>query len=62
MIMFLIGFAVAWFLLGIFFYTRDGSGGWSIWNTAWDTVLMMLPAIPIILFVEIIQEKIHKNS
>lgn len=62
MIMFLIGFAVAWFLLGIFFYTRDGSGSWSIWETSWDTILMMLPAVPIILLIEIIQEKIHKNS
>ena len=43
MMMFIIGFVVAWFLLGIFFYTRDGSGGWSIWETSWDTILMMLP-------------------
>lgn len=62
MIMFSIGFVVAWFLLGVFFYTREGSGGWSIWKNSWDTILMIFPAIPIILVVEIIQKEIHKNS
>ena len=61
MIMFIIGFVAAWFLLGVFFYLREGSGGWSIWGNSWDTVLMMLPAIPVILLIEIIQEKILKK-
>ena len=56
MMMFIIGFVVAWFMLGMFFYVRDGAGGWSIWDTAWDTILMMLPAIPIILLIEFLQE------
>lgn len=58
MFMFIIGFIVAWFALGLFFYFRDNKGGWSIWNTGWDTVAMMLPAIPVVLLVEIIEEKI----
>ena len=61
MIMFTIGFVIAWLLLGIFFYVRDGSGGWSIWETSWDTILIMLPAIPTVLLIEIIQEKILKK-
>jgi len=63
MLMFIIGFLVAWFLLGILFYARDGAGGWSIWmDSYWDIVLMMLPAIPAILLIKFIQEKISKNS
>ena len=61
MMMFIIGFVVAWFVLGAFFYVRDSAGGWSIWNTAWDTILMMLPAIPIILLIEFLQEKFKKR-
>ena len=61
MIMFTIGFMIAWFLLGVFFYVRDGSGSWSIWETSWDTILIMLPAIPTMLLIEIIQEKILKK-
>ena len=61
MMMFVIGFVAAWLLLGIFFYVREGAGGWSIWENKWDTVLMMLPAIPVILLIEIIGEKILKK-
>jgi len=61
MIMFTIGFVVAWFLLGIFFYVRESKGGWSIWAHNWDTIIMMLPAIPIILLIEIIEEKVLKK-
>jgi len=61
MIMFTIGFVVAWFLLGIFFYMRESKGGWSIWAHNWDTIIMMLPAIPIILLIEIIEEKVLKK-
>lgn len=32
MFMFAAGFTIAWFLLGIFFYFREGSGSWSIWG------------------------------
>lgn len=59
--MFVIGFVAAWVLLGIFFYAREGSGSWSIWGHSWDTILMMLPAIPLILITEIIQDKILKK-
>lgn len=59
--MFTIGFVVAWFLLGIFFYVRESKGGWSIWAHNWDTIIMMLPAIPIILLIEIIEEKVLKK-
>ena len=59
--MFVIGFVTAWLLLGIFFYVRSDAGGWSIWEHKWDTVLMMLPAIPVILLIEIVQEKILKK-
>lgn len=59
--MFVIGFVAAWLLLGIFFYVRDSAGGWSIWGNRWDTVLMMLPAIPFILLIEIIQKKFLKK-
>ena len=58
MFMFAIGFIIAWFLLGIFFYMREGSGSWSIWENHWDTIIMILPAIPVILLIEIIQEKL----
>lgn len=61
MMMFVIGFVAAWILLGIFFYVRSDVGGWSIWENKWDTVLMMLPAIPIILLIEIIGEKVLKK-
>lgn len=61
MLMFIIGFVAAWFLLGTFFYMREGAGGWSIWENKWDTIVMMLPAIPIILLIEIVQEKILKK-
>lgn len=61
MMMFVIGFVAAWLLLGIFFYVRDSKGSWSIWETKWDAVLMMLPAIPVILLIEIIEEKILKK-
>lgn len=61
MMMFVIGFVAAWLLLGIFFYVREGTGSWSIWENKWDTVLMMLPAIPVILLIEIIGEKILKK-
>lgn len=59
--MFVIGFVAAWLLLGIFFYAREGAGSWSIWENKWDTVLMMLPAVPVILLIEIIGEKILKK-
>ena len=58
MFMFIIVFVVAWFVLVLFFYFRDSKGGWSIWNTGWDTIVMMLPAVPVVLLVEIIEEKI----
>lgn len=61
MIMFVVGFVIAWFLLGVFFYVREGSGGWSIWENKWDTILMMLPAVPVILLIEIIGEKVLKK-
>jgi hypothetical protein len=61
MMMFVIGFVAAWLVLGIFFYVREGAGGWSIWEHQWDTVLMMLPAIPVILLIEIIEEKVLKK-
>lgn len=61
MLMFIIGFVIAWLLLGIFFYMREGVGSWSIWEHKWDTVLMMLPAIPVILLVEIVKAKILKK-
>jgi len=56
MLMFIIGFVVAWILLGIFFYVRESKGGWSIWEKKWDTILMMLPAIPVILLIDFIGE------
>lgn len=59
--MFVIGFVAAWLLLGIFFYVRSDVGGWSIWENKWDTVLMMLPAIPVILLIEIVEAKILKK-
>ena len=59
--MFVIGFVVAWLLLGIFFYVREGAGSWSIWTHNWDTLVMMLPAIPVLLLIEVIQEKILKK-
>ncbi len=59
--MFIIGFIAAWILLGIFFYVRSDVGGWSIWTHKWDTIMMMLPAIPFILLIEVIQEKILKK-
>ena len=61
MMMFVIGFVVAWILLGIFFYVRSDVGGWSIFSTSWDTVLMVLPAFPIILLIEFIEAKILKK-
>ena len=61
MMMFVIGFVAAWILLGIFFYVRSDVGGWSIFSTSWDTILMVLPAFPIILLIEIIGEKILKK-
>ena len=61
MIMFVIGFVAAWLLLGVFFYVREGAGGWSIWEHKWDTILMMLPAIPVILLIEIVEEKVLKK-
>lgn len=61
MMMFVIGFVAAWILLGIFFYMRDSAGSWSIWAHNWDTIVMMLPAIPIILLIEIIEEKVLKK-
>ena len=61
MLMLAIGFIIAWFLFGIFFYVREGAGGWSIWENTWDTIVIMLPAIPAILLIEIIQEKILKK-
>lgn len=57
MLMFIIGFVIAWLLLGIFFYLRESKGSWSIWAKRWDTILMILPAIPIILLIEVIKEK-----
>lgn len=59
MLMFIIGFVVAWILLGIFFYIREGKGGWSIWDKKWDTILMVLPAFPIIVIIESIEELRH---
>lgn len=59
--MLIIGFVIAWFLFGIFFYAREGAGGWSIWAHNWDTIVMMFPAIPIILLIEIVGEKILKK-
>ena len=61
MMMFVIGFVAAWLLLGIFFYVRSDVGGWSIFSTSWDTILVVLPAFPIILLVEIVEEKILKK-
>lgn len=61
MLMFVIGFVTAWLLLGIFFYVRDGASGWSIWEPTWDTIVMMLPAFPIILLIEFIEAKILKK-
>ena len=61
MMMFVIGFVAAWILLGIFFYVRSDVGGWSIFSTSWDTVLMVLPAFPIILLIEFIEAKILKK-
>lgn len=58
MLMFIIGFIVAWFAFGLFFYLRDSKGGWSIWDTEWDTIVIMLPAFPVALLIEIIEEKI----
>lgn len=55
--MFIIGFLAAWLLFGIFFYIRGDQGSWSIWENRWDTITIMLPAIPIILLIEFIQEK-----
>ena len=59
MLMFIIGFIVAWILFGIFFYIREGKGGWSIWDKKWDTILMVLPAFPIIIIIESIEELRH---
>ena len=59
--MFIIGFIAAWILLGIFFYVRSDVGGWSIFSTSWDTILMVLPAFPIILLVEFVEVKILKK-
>ncbi len=59
MLMLFIGFVIAWFLLGLFFYLRDSQGGWSIWGYKWDVYVMILPAIPMILLIETIQDKIH---
>ena len=59
--MFVIGFVVAWILLGIFFYVRSDVGGWSIFSTSWDTILIVLPAFPIILLVEFVEVKILKK-
>jgi len=56
MLMFIIGFVIAWILLGIFFYVRESKGGWSIWAKKWDTILIMLPAIPVILLIDFIGE------
>lgn len=61
MLMFVIGFIAAWLLLGIFFYMRDGAGGLTIWGYKWDVYVMMLPAIPFILLIEIIEEKVLKK-
>lgn len=61
MMMFVIGFVAAWILLGIFFYVRSDVGGWSIFSTSWDTVLMVLPAFPLILLVEFVEVKILKK-
>ena len=61
MMMFVIGFFVAWFLLGFFFYERDSEGSWCILEHGWDTILMMCPAIPFILLIEIIEEKILRK-
>ena len=61
MMMFIIGFVAAWLLLGIFFYMRDSGGGWSIWGYKWDVYVMILPAIPIILLIEIIEDKVLKK-
>lgn len=61
MMMFVIGFVTAWLLLGIFFYVRSDAGGWSIFSTSWDTILMVLPACPIILLIEFIEVKILKK-
>lgn len=61
MMMFVIGFVAAWILLGIFFYVRSDVGGWSIFSTSWDTILMVLPAFPIILLVEFVEVKILKK-
>ena len=60
--MFVLGFIVAWFVLGLFFYLRDSKGGWSIWDTKWDSILMMLPAVPMVFFVEFLQDKFSKNN
>lgn len=59
--MFIFGFIVAWFVLGLFFYLRDSKGGWSICGTKWDTIVMILPAVPVVLLVEVLQEKVFKK-
>ena len=59
--MFILGFVVAWFVLGLFFYLRDSKGGWSIWGTKWDTIVMILPAVPVVFLVEVLQEKVFKK-
>ena len=59
--MFIFGFLTAWTMLGLFFYLRDSKGGWSIWETKWDTIVMILPAIPVVFLMEIFQEKVFKK-
>ena len=61
MMMFVIGFVTAWILLGILFYVRRNVGSWSIFSTSWDTILMVLPASPIVLLIEFIEVKILKK-
>ena len=55
--MFILGFILSWFILGLFVYSRDNKGYISIWGTGWDVIIIILPAIPIIYLYEFIQEK-----
>ena len=61
MMMFIIGFIVAWILFSIFFCVRDNAGGWNIWGYKWDSVLIMLPILPIIFLIKLIEEKMNKT-
>ena len=57
MLYFIIGFLCAWLLLGVFVYVREDKGGITLWNNAWDCWVLLGPAVPFILLVEIITER-----